>query len=78
MVPWIFGREEKMSFGRRLEKRSLREESRMCLNFKMHVIWKLVLALMSIGNQEEEQNGQTKNEMCLYAIIHGDIIRIYN
>jgi hypothetical protein len=60
MVPWIFGREEKMSFGRRLEKRSLREESRMCLNFKMHVIWKLVLALMSIGNQEEEQNGQSK------------------
>ena len=54
MVPWIFGREEKMSFGRRLEKRSLREQSRICLNFKIHVIWKLIMALMGIGNQEEE------------------------
>ena len=60
MVRWIFGREEKMSFGRRLEKRSLREESRMCLNFKIRVIWKLVMALISRGNLEEEQNGQGK------------------
>lgn len=78
MVPWIFGREEKMSFGRRLEKRSLREESRMCLNFKIHVIWKLIMALMSIGNQEEDKMDKAKNEMCLYAIIQGKFVRIYS